>query len=215
LVDDVLDRLESVALGLFPAWLPDAEVITASSAVDRRVVRQLAYRHAAGSEHFGPFLADLAEAAVRGVTPDRRFGPEVRANALARIIADSYHRTGVVLLVRPVDKLAGDQQRAVAVACEWLVSHGAIGVWLTPSVLPLVDRYPTWQLSVPRFVATLSAKLPPRCRQNSTTRRWPADHIPPALPSRPWSDAWPNATGPPVGPGIRSTSVTLSRPQYE
>lgn len=159
-VDDVLERLESVALDLFPAWLPDAGAITTSSDFDRRVVRQLAHRHAGGSEHFGPFLADMAEAAVSGDTPDRGYGPEVRAIGLARIIAHSYHRAGVVLLVGPVERSSShDEQRHVALACEWLVSHGAIGVWLAPGALSLVDRYPTWQLSVPGFVATLSAKL--------------------------------------------------------
>lgn len=160
-VDDALDRLELVALDLFPAWLPDAQAITASSDFDRRVVRQLAQGHAADSEHFGPFLADLAEAAVRGATPDRRFGPEVRASGLARIIAESYRRTGVVLLVGPAERAScEEEQRHVALACEWLVNHGAIGVWLTPGALPLVDRYPTWQLSAPGFVAAMSTKLP-------------------------------------------------------
>jgi len=160
-VDDVLQQLESVALDLFPAWLPAAEAITTSSDFDRRVVRQLAHRHAGGSEHFGPFLADMAEAAVRGTTPDRRLGPEVRANGLAQIIAESYCRTGVVLLLGPLERSSSEEeQRAVALACEWLVGHGAIGVWLSQGVLPKVDRYPTWQLSIPGFVATLSAKLP-------------------------------------------------------
>ncbi|HEV7419486.1 MAG TPA: DUF559 domain-containing protein [Mycobacterium sp.] len=38
-VDDVLERLESVAMDLFPAWLPSATAIAASSDFERRVDR--------------------------------------------------------------------------------------------------------------------------------------------------------------------------------
>jgi very-short-patch-repair endonuclease len=160
-VDDVLDRLESVAMELFPAWLPSATVIAASSDFERRVVRQLAHRRAEDSEHFGPFLAAMADAAVRGCTANRRFGPEVRARGLARIIGDSYGRegAGVVLLIGPTDESSEDERR-VSVACEWLANQGGIGVWLTPGALPAVDRFPTWRLSVPAFVDALSAVTP-------------------------------------------------------
>jgi very-short-patch-repair endonuclease len=159
-VDDVLGRLESVAVDLFPAWLPDAEAIATSSDFDRRVVRELAHRAAADTEHFGPFLAELAEAALRGRAPDRRFAPEVRARGLARIIAESYARQGVVLLVGPFEGSPSEHaQRRVTVACEWLADHGGIGVWLTDGVLPLVDRYPTWQLSLPDFVDAMAADV--------------------------------------------------------
>ncbi|HYO01299.1 MAG TPA: DUF559 domain-containing protein [Mycobacterium sp.] len=160
-VDDVLERLESVALSLFPAWLPVADVVSERSDFDRRVVRQLAHRHAADSAHFGPFLAGMADAALRGCAPDRRFGPEVRAKGLARIIADSYHRAGVAILVGPgAGPSSVEDQRRVATACEWLVNHGGIGVWLTAGTLPLIDRYPTWQLTVPGYVDALAGDLP-------------------------------------------------------
>jgi very-short-patch-repair endonuclease len=169
LVDDVLDQLESVALGLFPAWLPQAGVITERSDFDRRVVRQLARRLASGREHFGPFVADMAEAAVRGGSPSRRFGPEVRARGLARITADSYGRDGIVLLLGAAEEPSSeDQQRRVAAACEWLVTHGGMGVWLTPGALPDVDRYPTWQLSVPTYLEALSVHVPAETPTPST-----------------------------------------------
>lgn len=159
--DDVLATLEAIAMDLFPAWLPDAEVIDAGSDFDRRVVRQIAHRQAAESAHFGPFLADLAEAAIRGCAPDGRFGPEVRVNGLARIITDSYRRKGVVLLIGPSDgSSTGPDQRRIAQALEWLVNHGNLGVWLTGGALPLVDRYPTWQLRVPGYVDALAPDVP-------------------------------------------------------
>jgi very-short-patch-repair endonuclease len=143
-VDDVLDRLEVVARELFPAWLPDAGVIDTSSDFDRRVVRELARRMAATTEHFGPFVADVAEAALSGREAVRRFEPETRARGLARIIRDAYGRAGVVLLVGPADGLAESEQRRVAVACEWLTDHGGFGVWLTDDALAVVDRFSTF-----------------------------------------------------------------------
>ena len=155
LVDDVLDRFETVALGLFPAWLPGAEVIDASSDFDRRVLREMAYGHAATSPHFGPFLADVAEAALRGSHPIRRFEPDVRVDGLTRIIADSYGRDGVAVLVGGDDRRSGDEQSRAAAAFEWLVDRG-VAVWLADGVLPLVDRYPTWRLAVPEYLNALA-----------------------------------------------------------
>ncbi|MET0702622.1 MAG: DUF559 domain-containing protein [Mycobacterium sp.] len=152
-VDDILDNVEAVARDLFPAWLPEAEVIAASSDFDCRVVRELAGRKAAGSAHFGPFLADIAEAALRRRPAAAQFDPELRARGLARIIADSYGRPDVVLLV------AGDGDRRVATACEWLAGHG-FGVWLAPGALASVDRFRTLMLPVPDFVDALVAPAP-------------------------------------------------------
>ena len=159
-IDDMLHRLEAVALSLFPAWLPDAAVISESSDFDRRVVREIAHLNAANSSHFGPYLADMAEAALSRGVPQRQFGPELRAKGLARIIANSYHRDGVVLLVGQGGPDTEDAQRRAAAACEWVAGHGGIGVWLTAGALPLVDRYPTWQLPVPGYVDALSAAGP-------------------------------------------------------
>jgi uncharacterized protein DUF559 len=175
-VADVLMKLESIAMDLFPAWLPSADAIDSSSDFDRRVVRRLAHRRAAESPHFGPFLADMAEAALRGRAPDRRLGPEVRANGLTRIIADTHRRHGVVLRIGPGDgSSTEDEQRRVAVALEWLVNHG-VGVWLSAGALPLVDRYATWQLSVPGYLDALS-------RNDSTETPPPVDY--PALAGLP------------------------------
>ena len=158
-VDDVLGRLEAIAIELFPAWLPDAGAVDSASDFDRRVVREIAHRQAADTAHFGPFLADLAEAALRGRPAERRFDPDVRARGLTRVVADSYGRDGISLLIDesgpPTD---GDQRRA-ALALDWLADHG-VGSWLTAGVLPLVDRYPTWQLAVPAQLAALSPDAP-------------------------------------------------------
>lgn len=155
LVDDVLRRLETMAVDLFPAWLPHAEVVDSVSDFDRRVVRDIAHRHAADTAHFGPFLADTAEAALQGRRPERRFDVDVRANGVVRIIADSYGRDGIALLVGGDGPSGEDDQRRAASALDWLADHG-VGTWLTAGTLPLVDRYPTWQLAVPGYLDALS-----------------------------------------------------------
>ncbi len=154
-VDEVLRQLETIAVQLFPTWLPGADVIDAGSDFDRRVMREMAHRHAADTVHFGPFLADLAEAALRGRHPERRFEPDVRADGLTRIIAESYGRDGIALLVGADGPQPEDDQRRAALAFDWLGDHG-IGTWLTAGLLPLVDRYPTWQLAVPGYLSALS-----------------------------------------------------------
>jgi hypothetical protein len=74
LAEDILDRLDEVARGLFPDWLVSAERLGGSD-MDRRVVRELAYRLAANTTHFTfwnphPGGPDVAPAALRG--RDRR-----------------------------------------------------------------------------------------------------------------------------------------------
>ncbi len=174
-VEDILDRLEVVARELFPAWLPEAGAISTGSDFDRRVVRQLARRMASATEHFGPFLADVAEAALSGRAVVHRFEPETRACGLARIVRDAYDRAGVVLLVGPADGLAEDEQRRVAVACEWLTDHGDFGVWLTGDALPVVDRFSTYLVPVP---AAVEASSPEDTERRPVDRvssaRWPA-----------------------------------------
>jgi hypothetical protein len=53
-VHAVLDDLEAVAIGLFPAWLPDAEHIRVPGGAGLAAVQALAATQAARSAHFGP-----------------------------------------------------------------------------------------------------------------------------------------------------------------
>ncbi|KAA0094013.1 DUF559 domain-containing protein [Mycolicibacterium sp. P1-18] len=159
-VDDVLRRLETIAIELFPAWLPAAAAVDSTSDFDRRIVRDIAHRQAADTAHFGPFLADLAEAALRDGPAERRFDRDVRARGLTRVLADSYGRDGVSLLIGESGPPTDDGQRRAALALDWLADHG-VGTWLIAGVLPLVDRYPTWQLAVPAYLEALSPDAPP------------------------------------------------------
>jgi hypothetical protein len=157
IIGDVLDRLEAIARELFPSWLPNAEVVYSSSDHDRRVVRMLAHRQASETDHFGPFLADMAETALLRRASSVRFDPHVRARGLARIMDSSYgHRAVALLPDIPVD-MCDEHQLQLAAAFEWLANHGGIGVWLTGDALPAVDRFAWVTVRVPDYVTELSA----------------------------------------------------------
>lgn len=151
-VDAVLDRLEHVARGLFPAWLPGAEDIAGSGEVELRAVESLALSLASRSEHFGPFLTDLARSAVAGIRPQLgRFARRTRVEGLIRVLAASYGRQGVALLVTTAPNIDRYRQQVVAEACEWLCAYGPVAVWMSMDALPEVDRFPIVEL--PSFEA--------------------------------------------------------------
>ncbi|SCG14860.1 Protein of unknown function [Micromonospora echinofusca] len=156
----VLDELDRAALTLFPRWLPGAERLDGSGTLGAAAVRSLASRAAARSEHFGPFLADLAERALRGRHRQHRprFPAEVRAAGLARVIASAYDRDGWVLLVGLTDELTTDTERALVAAAEWLVRHGRFTVWLAGRELRTVDRIRSVRVSLPSSLAELAVQ---------------------------------------------------------
>ncbi|MEU8201840.1 DUF559 domain-containing protein [Streptosporangium sp. NPDC049046] len=80
-VSSVLGELEKAAVDLFPAWLPGAEGIGGPGGAGGRAVRVLALRAASATEHFGPFLADLAERALHEVEPPPPPGASREATA--------------------------------------------------------------------------------------------------------------------------------------
>lgn len=147
-VGAVLDELETAALGLFPAWLPGAENMNGRSALEMHAVRVLARTLASTSRHFGPFVTDLAAAALTGTRLDPgRFAQQTRAVGLTRVLADSYGRENVALLV------TGDadihRQQVLVTACEWLADHGRTAVWISGDAIPGIDRFPTVTLPRP------------------------------------------------------------------
>ena len=85
----ILDGLDRAALDLFPAWLPGAEWIEGPGGLGVAAVRSLAAEHASATSQYGPFLADLAERALRGRPTGVRFPDAVRATGLARVIAST------------------------------------------------------------------------------------------------------------------------------
>jgi very-short-patch-repair endonuclease len=122
----ILDELDSCARALFPAWLPGAERITGPAGLGVVAVRAIAMRAAAGSAHHGPFLADLAERALKPA-PSSGFPAAVRAAGLARVIAASYGRSRLALVV----EVPSPEPDGLVSACEHLAFAGSFAVWLT------------------------------------------------------------------------------------
>ncbi|GII88006.1 hypothetical protein Ssi03_59960 [Sphaerisporangium siamense] len=228
----MLDALQDAALDLFPAWLPDAAGIQAGAA-GTLAVRALALRTAATSPHFGPFLAALAESALHhtdgtprrtasGGPPDARsggfpgarsgtgafartsrFGPEVRAAGLARVLAAGFQRSGTALLVPVPEDFSRADQDVLLAAAEWLAARGGFGVWLTGALSAPADRVTHVTLRLPSPTSAdpgLSppSTLPPRAVTFPavTGMPHPASHaekaLERALAARPWSHgrAW-------------------------
>jgi hypothetical protein len=137
-VTAILAALDTAALRLFPAWLPEARSIDAPTGAGVAAVRAIALRTAAGGGHFGPFLAQLAERALRG-TPMRTTAAagvpvlEVQAAGLARVIASSYQRAHTALLIRMPAGLGPDQQQALVAGAGWLAEWGGFGIWFAGS----------------------------------------------------------------------------------
>ena len=161
LVTAILDELERIAIGLFPAWLPGATGITGTGGANVPAVRALALRAAAAIPRFAPFLADLAERSLRRTTGVRsRFAPEVRAGGLARVLATAYQRRGVAILMNVPARLSPAEADVLAAACDWLAYRGGYGVWLTGGPLP-TDRVETVTITLPAELELLRRTLPP------------------------------------------------------
>ncbi|MBX6385013.1 MAG: DUF559 domain-containing protein [Microbispora sp.] len=161
-VADVLEALESAALALFPAWLPGADGITGTGGAAVPTVRALALRTGSAGGRFAPFLAHLAERALRG--PAGRAGafpPEIRAAGLARVLRAGYRRDKAAILVRLPPGLSPSAEEVLVAACEWLAYHGGFGVWLTGPAPRFVDRIESMPAPIPEEVAALTREVAP------------------------------------------------------
>lgn len=148
-VEAMLRELAAVAVELFPQWLPAVSTVGAANSLSVAAVRMAAHEIAATSDHFGPFLADLAECGLRRSTTGlTRFSPEMRAVGLIRILTVSYSRPQAAILVAIPDGLSPACQQALASACEWMAHHGHVGIWLVGS-LEAHDRIRSVEILLP------------------------------------------------------------------
>ncbi|GGO01019.1 hypothetical protein GCM10010116_01750 [Microbispora rosea subsp. aerata] len=166
-VADVLRELEAAALAMFPAWLPEADGITGTGVASVLAVRARALRTGSTTRHFAPFLAHLAERALReraapgdvtaGGTTGRAgtFPPEIRAAGLARVLRSGYRRAEAAILMRMPPALPPYAEEVLVAAGEWLAHHGGFGVWLTGPAPRSVDRIETVTAPIPEEVAAL------------------------------------------------------------
>lgn len=134
-------ELEYAAIRLFPAWLPGAEHIAGPQGAGVEAVRALALARAKASHRFGPYLADLAEAALRGgPLPGGNYAPTIRAGVSAWVIAQSYERDYAALVIDiPTDISQGGEAK-LASAADWIAGQSGMAVWLTGH-LSTVDKY--------------------------------------------------------------------------
>ena len=162
IVREAVDELEQACVRLFPVWLPGSEGITGPAGAGTAAVRSLARSVAPASAHYGPFLADLAEHALRGRVPVRqRFAPEVRAAGLARVVARAYDRASAALLVIAPDGLGPTARDVLVDACEWLADRGDLGVWLVADDTVVIERLMPVRVAVPSRLAELDQSPSP------------------------------------------------------
>jgi very-short-patch-repair endonuclease len=155
-VREALGELESLAISLFSAWLPEALYIEGQSSASVAAVRALAHQAAEHHESYGPFLAELAERAQRAAPrASSRIPAEVRAAGLAKVIAASLDRAQVAALIYLHDDLTVRGERSIVDACEWLAHHGGLAVWLTGAPLRHLDRISTVAVEVTGSLAEI------------------------------------------------------------
>lgn len=176
-----LDELDRVALALFPAWLPGAERLDGPQGHGLAAVRALAGDAAARSRNFGPFLADLAERALRGGVPAgrSRFPAEVRAAGLARVVADAHGREVPAVLIHVPGGLTPAAEAAFTRAAEWLAHNGRLAVWLAGAPLHTVDRIRTVPVTLPPHLTRLAAEAHRVARPAGDVEHGPVLVIPP------------------------------------
>jgi very-short-patch-repair endonuclease len=129
----ILDELDACARALFPVWLPGAGHVDGLAGLGLAAVRAIAARAAGEAPDHGPFLADLAARALGDRSAGHpRFAEAVRASGLARVIAASYQRSSLALVVDVPASLPSTDE--LVAACERLTHTGRFGVWLTGAI---------------------------------------------------------------------------------
>lgn len=162
MVASLLVDLDRIARELFPAWLPVARHVDSAAGAGVIAVRSMAMRAAQESGQYGPFLADLAERALRRqARSTSRFSPEVRATGLAKIVAASFGRTRTAILIRVLEGSTIEDQQALAAAGHWLADNGDFGVWFTGEVLSAVDTVEAVAFTLPAQDALLVDEAEP------------------------------------------------------
>jgi len=153
---EALRELESVAIGLFSIWLPQAQYIEGQSSASVAAVRALAYRAAEHHESYGPFLAELAERAQRAALgKSSRIPAEVRVAGLVKVIAKSLERPHLAVLTYVRNDLTVRSERSILYACEWLAHHGGPAIWLAGAPLKYVDQVGVVEVEATGFLVDI------------------------------------------------------------
>jgi very-short-patch-repair endonuclease len=146
-VGSALDDLERVAVELLPAWLPEAAAIDRPDVGGVATIRMVAAAHARDAHYSPVLLEDLAVLALTGNREGRREIPlRTRAVQLARLVAEAFGRTRLVLLVEPATELTLQDQEAIVAGASWLAHNARMAVWLTGSLPLIEDQLPSVRL---------------------------------------------------------------------
>lgn len=161
-IAQILSALTQAATDLFPAWLPEANIVQGHSSLDYAAVRIHVRRLAARSAHYGPFLADLAQRSLSGDPTARhgRFSDAEVAEGLAGVLGTSWEREKVALVIS-ADELTTAQQGALASASEWLAARG-FAVWLVDNPLPTVERMSVVYVTLPEYLQAVDVSNTPK-----------------------------------------------------
>ncbi|MGB6183274.1 MAG: DUF559 domain-containing protein [Rhodococcus sp. (in: high G+C Gram-positive bacteria)] len=160
LVDAVVDALETAAAQLAPQWLPgvsddDRSTLTRSAAQAR------AQEMASTTDHFGPYVAHLADSYVSGHAPRaERFSRDVRMSGARRVVISAHGRESALLMIDVPHDADPDM---VSAAAEWLCSTG-IGIALVGHGAARVQRFPSIRVDTPpapRDVTTVVDRFRP------------------------------------------------------
>jgi hypothetical protein len=158
-VGRLLVQLDRIACELFPTWLPEAAQIDSEAGAGVLAVRSMALRAAQDSGQYGPFVAELAERALRRQAETiSRFSREVCATGLAKVIATSFVRTRTAILIRLEEGFSAEAQQALVAGGRWLADFGDFGIWFVGSALTAVDTVEIIPFTPPTHDALLNGE---------------------------------------------------------
>lgn len=143
-VTEVDAALEAVARGLFPSWLPGADALDGAAGLDRSAAQTLADRLATEAPDYAPYVRALAVAALHRQQLGGDIAPELRLRGALRVIARSYSRASVVVVLRPC---ALSPAGVLSDAAEWIAFHGGAAVWIDVTDVDGLGRFPLVDLT--------------------------------------------------------------------
>ena len=156
-----IEALSEGVVGMYPAWLPEAEHLAGPGGAGLAAVRAICERAAAGSDLFGPFLVAAAEASLCGrPLPVAEFARETAVRQARKLIVRAYRYERLVVMV----ELAGDWSAAHIEVAEanalWLAGSGEFSVWLFGT--PTADMARVPRSSLGGRMPTSEPPAPPR-----------------------------------------------------
>ena len=177
LTEQVIDALSEAVTGTYPAWLPEAERLAGPGGAGLAAVRAMCERAAAGSDLFGPFLLEAAEASLCGrPLAATEFARETAVRQARKLILRAYGYGRLVVMVELAGTWSTAQMEVAEANALWLAGPGQLGVWLFGTPTAGMTRVPRSSLrgrmptSAPPAAPRLPYVTPLRGRPNPFSR---------------------------------------------